>query len=198
MYNADGDRFVDEGIDMRNFTYAKFGREILKQPNAIAFQIWDADGAKWLRQEEYSDDVVEKIKADTVEELGEKMEKKGLINPARFMQSIKEYNEAVKAHRAEYPDKKFDPSVKDGLSTKSFKNGLRLDKTNWALPIVKGPYLAVKITCGITFTFGGLKINPETSAVISQVTDEPIPGLYAAGEMVGGVSNRLSSFVRLV
>lgn len=187
MYNAEGERFVDEGIDMRNFTYAKFGREILKQPNAVAFQVWDADGAKWLRKEEYADEVVEKIKADTVEELAEKMEKKGLINPAKFVQSIKEYNGAAKAHREEYPSIKFDPSLKDGLSTKSSKGGLRLDKTNWALPIVKGPYLAVKITCGITFTFGGLKINPDTSGVVSQTTGDVIPGLYAAGEMVGGV-----------
>jgi len=199
MFNADGDRFVDEGIDMRNFTYAKFGREILKQPNGIAFQVWDADGAKWLRKEEYAEDVVERISADTIEELSEKMEKKALINPTRFVQNIKEYNEAVKANREEFPNVKFDPSVKDGLSTRSSNGGLTLDKTNWALPITKAPFLAVKITTGITFTFGGLKVDPKTSGVISQQTNEVIPGLYAAGEMVGGLfyTNYPGKFVEL-
>ncbi|KAL9050500.1 MAG: hypothetical protein Q9162_006607 [Coniocarpon cinnabarinum] len=187
MFNADGDRFVDEGVDMRNFTYAKFGRAILQQPNGIAFQVWDADGAKWLRKEEYADDVVEKITADSLEDLGEVMEKKGMINPTRFIVAMDEYNRAVQAHRSEHPDLVFDPSKKDGLSTRSSAGGLNLDKTNWALPIVKPPFVAVKVTCGITFTFGGLKINEETSGVISQTTGQAITGLFAAGEMVGGL-----------
>jgi len=187
MFNADGDRFVDEGIDMRNFTYAKFGREILKQPGAIAFQVWDADGAKWLRKEEYAADVVERVTADTIEELAKKLEVEALASPKRFVKSIQEYNDAVAAHREENPNVQFDPSVKDGLSTRSSNGGLQLDKTNWALPIVKAPFLAVKITTGITFTFGGLKVEPQTSAVISQQTNTVIPGLWVAGEMVGGV-----------
>lgn len=187
MFNADGDRFVDEGVDLRNFTYAKFGREILKQPNGIAFQIWDADGASWLRKEEYAENVVERVSANSIEELSEKLEKKALINPTRFVQSIKEYNDAVAAFKKDKPDVKFDPSVKDGLSTRSKSHGLTLDKTNWALPIMKAPFLAVKITTGITFTFGGLKVDPETSGVISQQTGKIIAGLFAAGEMVGGL-----------
>jgi len=121
--------------------------------NAVAFQVWDADGAKWLRKEEYADDVVEKISADSVEDLSKKMAKKGLINKVRFVQSIKEYNETLEAHREEYPEIKFDPSVKDGLWIKSSYGGLRLDKTNWALPITRGPFLTVKATCGINLHF---------------------------------------------
>jgi len=94
---------------------------------------------------------------------------------------------AVQNHRQENPNAIFDPSLKDGLSTRSESMGLALDKTNWALPIVKAPFLAVKVTCGITFTFGGLKICPETSAAISEATNQQIPGLYCAGEMVGGL-----------
>lgn len=187
MFNADGDRFVDEGVDMRNFTYAKFGKAILAQPNGIAFQVWDADGASWLRKEEYDDAVVGRMTATSIEELSEKMEKKGLVNPARFVTHIDEFNQAVRAHRAEHPDAIFDPSKKDGLSTRSKEQGLRLDKTNWAIPVVKPPFLAVKVTCGITFTFGGLKVDPQTSAVISQTTGDAIAGLFAAGEMVGGL-----------
>ncbi|KAI9722551.1 MAG: hypothetical protein M1828_004546 [Chrysothrix sp. TS-e1954] len=187
MYNADGDRFVNEGVDMRNFTYAKFGREILRQPSGIAFQIWDADGAKWLRKEEYADDVVERIKADSIEELASQLEGKGLLSSARLTKSLEAYNVAVQNFRRENPNAMFDPSKKDGLSTRSDAGGLQLDKTNWAIPITRPPFLAVKVTCGITFTFGGLKIDPATSGVISQTAGTPIPGLFCAGEMLGGL-----------
>jgi precorrin 3B synthase CobZ len=189
MFNADGLRFVDEGEDMRNYTYAKFGRAILQQPNGVAFQIWDSDGASWLRKEEYADDVVEKICADSIEELGKKLQGKGMRSPQNFVDSIKEYNKAVQVFRGEHPNAEFDPSKKDGLSTRSSSGGLSMgpDKTNWALPIVKRSFLAVKITCGITFTFGGLKTDADTAGVISQFTDKPISGLYVAGEMVGGL-----------
>ena len=42
MVNADGERFVDEGADFRNYTYAKYGRVILAQPQQFAWQIFDA------------------------------------------------------------------------------------------------------------------------------------------------------------
>jgi succinate dehydrogenase/fumarate reductase flavoprotein subunit len=187
MINTDGDRFVDEGVDMRNYTYAKFGREILKQPNGMVFQVWDADGASWLRKEEYAPDVVERISAHSIDDLAQKLSSKGLTDKDAFVRTIAEYNEAVKAHRNEHPDTVFDPSKKDGLSTRSSQGGLKLDKTNWALPVVKAPFLAVKVTCGVTFTFGGLKADPNTSAVISEYTNQPIPGLFCAGEMLGGL-----------
>src|SRR3546814_10820117 len=41
MINADGRRFVDEGADFRNYTYAKYGRVILNQPNQFAWQVFD-------------------------------------------------------------------------------------------------------------------------------------------------------------
>ncbi|KAJ5209496.1 hypothetical protein N7449_003875 [Penicillium cf. viridicatum] len=78
---------------------------------------------------------------------------------------------------------KWDPAVKDGLATK----GLAVPKSNWALPIDKAPFLAVKVTAGITFTFGGLAVNPETAVVISETTNDEVPGLYCVGEMLGGI-----------
>ena len=77
--------------------------------------------------------------------------------------------------------KSFDPTRLDGLATR----GLDLNKSNWALPLNRPPYAAYSATGGITFTFGGLRIN-EQAEVIG--TDwRPIPGLYACGEMVGGL-----------
>jgi precorrin 3B synthase CobZ len=189
MFNADGVRFVDEGEDMRNFTYAKFGRAILGQPDGVAFQVWDADGTSWLREEEYAADVVDRISAESIEELAQKLGSKGLKNQKSFVDSINEYNRGVEAFRREKPDAVFDPSKRDGVSTRSSARSLALgpNKTNWALPILKAPFLAVKVTCGVTFTFGGLKTDAKTAAVISQTTGKAIPGLYVAGEMVGGL-----------
>lgn len=47
--------------------------------------------------------------------------------------------------------------------------------------------MAVKVCCGITFTFGGLAIDPDTAGVISEESGHPIPGLFCTGEMVGGL-----------
>ncbi|TKA73336.1 hypothetical protein B0A55_06782 [Friedmanniomyces simplex] len=186
MLNADGKRFVDEGIDLRNYTYAKFGRAILEQPGGIAFQIWDKDGQGWLREEEYRDEIVRKIRGDSIEELARELGKEGLQDPRAFVRTVEEYNAAVAAHREEYPDAKLNPAIKDGLSTQSSKTKLDLAKSNWALPLVKPPFLAVKVTSGITFTFGGLAINPENAAVLREDGSE-IEGLHCAGEMVGGL-----------
>ena len=54
MVNARGRRFVDEGADFRNYTYAKYGREILSQPGGVAFQLFDATTRPLLRVEEYA------------------------------------------------------------------------------------------------------------------------------------------------
>jgi len=75
----------------------------------------------------------------------------------------------------------FNPNVKDGRRTE----GLSIDKSNWANAIEKPPFSAYAVTCGITFTFGGLKID--TSTHVLDIADTPLPGLYAAGELVGGL-----------
>jgi succinate dehydrogenase/fumarate reductase flavoprotein subunit len=61
------------------------------------------------------------------------------------------------------------------------------DKTNWAWPVAEPPFLVVKVACGITFTFGGLAADAETAGVMSALTRRPVPGLYVAGEMMGGL-----------
>ncbi|KAG0646974.1 Fe(3+)-induced flavocytochrome C3 [Hyphodiscus hymeniophilus] len=185
--NIRGERFFDEGSDLRNYTYAKFGRAILGQPQGLAFQVWDQKGIPWLRSEEYRDEIVEKVWGDSIEELAEKCTAKGLENPARFVETFKAYNEAAYKHRLEKSDLKWDPAIRDGLSTQSSKQQLKIAKSNWALPIDKGPFLAILVTSGVTFTFGGLAIDPNTASVISNLTGKVIPGVFCAGEMVGGL-----------
>lgn len=197
MLNTHGRRFVDEGVDLRNYTYAKFGRAILEQPQSIAFQVWDREGQQWLRAEEYRDEIVQKVTADSIEELARKLhdDHHGLQNAGEFVQTIHEYNSAVAAHRAEYPHAQLNPAVRDQLSTQSTSVQLELPKSNWAVPIRTPPFLAVVVTSGITFTFGGLAINPENGAVLRADHDHDhdddggseMEGLYCVGEMVGGL-----------
>ena len=183
MVNADGDRFVDEGEDFRNYTYAKFGREILKQRGGYAFQVYDAKVTPWLRKEEYADDVAKKVVAQTVEELAEKLSREGLENPTRFLDTLREFNEAISAFTELHPEKAWDPSAKDGLSTGS---SLKPPKSNWAQIIDLPPFVTVKVATGITFTFGGLSVNPDTAGIVSENGDL-ITGLFAAGEAIGGL-----------
>ncbi|CAK1365246.1 unnamed protein product [Cercospora beticola] len=186
MLNAEGSRFVDEGVDLRNYTYAKFGRAILEQPQGIAFQVWDREGQQWLRAEEYRDEIVRKVTADSITGLARKLHDEGLRKPGEFVQTINEYNSAVAAYRIEHPDAKLNPAIKDGLSTQSAAVRLGLPKSNWAVPVNQPPFLAIKVTSGITFTFGGLAINPENAAVLREDGSE-IRGLHCVGEMVGGL-----------
>ncbi|RVX73286.1 hypothetical protein B0A52_02928 [Exophiala mesophila] len=187
MLNIDGCRFVDEGLDLRNYTYAIFGKEVLKQPESRAFQIWDNQGFKWLRKEEYAPDVTTILEADTLQELAVKLGDRGLRHQQQFLDTIEEYNRAARAFRQENPHIEWDPSKKDGLSTQSSQTKLSLAKSNWAVPLETGPFRAVEIVCGITFTFGGLQVDPHTASVVSQSTGKPIPGLYSVGELLGGL-----------
>ena len=172
MVNARGRRFVDEGADFRNYTYAKYGRVILEQPGQFAWQVFDQKVTHLLR-DEYRIKQVTKVTAPTLEQLATKMDG---VDPEGFLAEMKAYNAAVDTGTP------FNPNVKDGRAT----TGLAVDKTNWANTLDEGPFEAYAVTCGITFTFGGLRIAPESAQVID--TDmQPIPGLYAAGELVGGV-----------
>jgi len=172
LINSAGKRFVDEGYDFHSFTYAKYGGEVLKQEGQFAWQVFDAKVTKLLRSE-YRIKFMTKVSANTLEELAAKLEG---VNPEQFLKTAREYNAAV---RKDIP---FEHTIKDGKRTE----GLSPDKTNWAQALDTPPFDAYATTCGITFTFGGLRIDKDTGQVLN-VHLHPIPGLYTAGEMVGGL-----------
>jgi tricarballylate dehydrogenase len=172
LINAHGRRFVDEGADFHSFTYAKYGGEVLRQPGQFAWQVFDAKVSSLLRSE-YRIKRITKVSADTLEELAGKLEG---VDPAGFLDTVRAYNAAV---QAEVP---FDHTVKDGRGTV----GITPPKSNWAQALDTPPYHAYATTCGITFTFGGLRIAPDNGQVLD-VHFRPIEGLYCAGEMVGGL-----------
>ncbi|MFL2538430.1 MAG: FAD-dependent tricarballylate dehydrogenase TcuA [Candidatus Rariloculaceae bacterium] len=171
MVNADGKRFVDEGADFRNYTYAKYGAEIMKQPGQSVWQIFDAKTAHLLR-DEYHIRQITKAKSTTLEGLVEQLDD---VDTESCLTEINAFNAAVKK------DVPFNPNVKDARCTE----GLLINKTNWANTIDEPPFEAYAVTCGITFTFGGLRVNTEAQVLDTDL--RPMPGLYAAGELVGGI-----------
>ena len=171
VVNARGERFFDEGADIRALTYAKLGRAILTQPGQVAWQIFDRRGSDLLHGE-YRVRQAARFRADTLEALLPQLEG---LDVSRCLQTIEVFNAAVRT------DVPLDRSKRDGRGTQ----GLAIPKSNWALEVAEPPFEAYAVTCGVTFTFGGVKID-ETGQVLDQ-EGQQIPGLFAAGEMVGGL-----------
>ncbi len=169
MVNLRGERFVDEGADFRNYTYVKYGRAVIEQPRRTAFQIFDQKVLHLLR-EEYRIREVTRAEDMTFEGLARKLE----IDVAGFVDTMTRYNAAVQ-------DGPFNPAIKDGKCTR----GITPPKTNWAQRLDAPPYVGYAVTTGVTFTFGGLRINGDGQVIDCE--QRPIPGLFAAGELVGGL-----------
>ena len=165
MVNVHGRRFIDEGEDYGQYTYAKTGAAILAQPMASGYQIFDQKTVGLLEKRyETGAPAV----ADTLEELADKID----IPVDALTDTVERFNGAVQ-------DGTFDAAVLDGKCT----SGIELPKSNWALPIDKPPYVSYAVTCGITFTFGGLEVD--ANAQVLDTEDNPMPGLYATGEITG-------------
>jgi tricarballylate dehydrogenase len=169
IVNVNGERFVDEGADYRNHTYAKYGREVMKQPQRTAIQIFDQKTIGMVR-DEYRIRQVTKAEANSIEELAHKLD----INTEGLVRTVRAFNAACQPGD-------WNPAVLDGKRTE----GISPPKSNWALPIDEPPFTGFVVTCGITFSFGGLHITPQGEVL--DTTERKIPGLFAAGELVGGI-----------
>src|SRR5439155_13114616 len=154
---------------MRNYTYVKYGRAVITQPRRAAFQIFDQKTIHLCR-EEYRIREVTKAEADTIEELAAKLE----IDVDGLVKTVREFNAAVQPGP-------FNPAIKDGKRTR----GITPPKSNWAQPLDAPPYVGFAVTTGITFTFGGLHIQPTGEVLDTEL--RRIPGLFAGGELVGGL-----------
>lgn len=170
LVNKNGERFLDEGEDYRNLTYAKFGGVVLQQPESRAYQIFDAELRPNLSKADYEMPGVSVYAADTIEDLAKQLN----IDEGKFLKTVQEYNANVN-EAAEY-----DPNVLDGRYSDVVPR-----KSNWAKALETGPFYAYPVTCGITFTFGG--VNTDVYGRVLNEANEHIAGLYAAGEMLGGL-----------
>ena len=168
MINVEGKRWIDEAVDFQAFTYAKYGGLILKQPKSLIYQIFDAK-VMHLLEPRYS--TSEPFKSDTLEGLVRQLN----VNQEEAMKTLNAYNAACERGGP------FNAAVLDGMHTE----GIDPPKTNWAQKLDTPPYVSWPVTGGITFTFGGLKINKQAQVISTGW--QPIPGLYTAGEMVGGL-----------
>ena len=170
LVNKNGERFLDEGEDFRNLTYAKFGRIVLQQPESRAYQIFDAELRPNLSKADYEMPGVSVYRGNTLEELAEQLD----LDQDAFLATVREYNANINEEAS------YDPNVLDGRFS-----DVTPRKSNWAKSLDKAPFYAYPVTCGITFTFGGVKTD--THGRVLNEDNEHIEGLYAAGEMLGGL-----------
>ncbi len=168
LVDRDGNRFVDEGEDEVWLTYAKTGWAIRARQGARAWQIFDQKTIHLL-EPRYSTGTP--VEAGSLDDLARKLG----ISVEGLNRTVTEFNAACGD-----PDT-FDPFGKDGLRTGT---GLQPAKSNWAVAIDRPPYVAYAVTCGITFTYGGLKID--TGARVLSTVGQPMEGLFATGEIAGG------------
>ncbi len=168
MVNRDARRFIDEGMDFKSYIYTVMGPAILRQPGGIAYQIFDQQTVERL-EARYGSGSPPAI-AETIEALAEQLG----LNAEALVRTVQGYNSAVQ-------DGTFNPAIKDGKRTQ----GIEPAKTNWALRLERPPFVAYGVRCGITFTYGGVMVND--AAQVMHRNGTPIPGLYAAGEITGGI-----------
>lgn len=167
IVNTEGERFFDEGEDFEPLLYAKLGRAVLQQPEGIAYQIFD-DKVKHLLSPYYQD--ASRVVASSVREMALKLQ----IDPEALEETVGEFNRSIS-------DVPFNPGIKDGKCAR----GVTPPKSNWAQTLDSPPFMAFPGVCGITFTFGGVRINAKAQVI--SVGGYTIPGLYAAGEITGGL-----------
>jgi len=167
MVNVDGKRFLDEGEDTYGLTYAKVGHPVHQQPHFVAFQIFDTK-CEPLLDDRYHTGA--STTANSIEELADKLG----IEPELLVETVKKFNSSIQ-------EGQFNPLIKDGKHTV----GLAPNKSNWSQKIDTPPFTAYAVVAGVSFTFGGLKINRNTQVLNTE--GGAIPGLYAAGDIVGGL-----------
>jgi tricarballylate dehydrogenase len=165
--NALGQRFYDEGEAKHAYTYAKTGRAVLHQPGGVAYQIYDQTGIDLFRHGR--DYPATNVEAPTLAELAKKIG----IEPEPFLRTIEEFNAACRT------DVAFMPGELDGKGTV----GITPKKSNWAVPLTRGPFRAYPVTGGVTFSFGGIQVD--TQARVINTCTQPIQGLYASGDVIG-------------
>jgi len=164
VVNRDCQRFYDEGEDIWPKRYAIWGRLIAQQPDQVGFSIIDSKSI-----DKFMPSVFDPIIADSIPELASKLG----LDGEKLEQTINTFNNACQPGE-------FDIEKLDGLKTK----GLDSNKTNWARKIDKPPYYGYPLRPGITFTYLGLKINDK--AQIFRGDEQPIPNIFAAGEIMAG------------
>jgi fumarate reductase flavoprotein subunit len=166
--NARGERYADEGED---WSETALTRATARQPGPYAYYVLDAAGLQARVRERTVGEMVEVsrdvggtvVEAASLEGLADGLGELGLPRDA-LLRTLEDYNAAVASGTETSPP-----------------------RTGPAGPLREPPFVAVKVAPYITHTVGGLAVDARCG-VLREVDGGPIPGLYAAGVEVGGVS----------
>src|SRR5215216_5861571 len=166
--NARGERYADEGAD---WSETALTRATAQQPGLYAWYVLDAAGLRVRVRERTVREMVEVardtggtvVEAASLEVLADRLGELGLPRDALF-RALESYNAAVASGTELSPP-----------------------RTGRAGPLREPPFAAVKVAPYITHTVGGLVVDARCR-VLRKVDAGPIPGLYAAGVEIGGVS----------
>jgi len=164
----DGRRFLDEGEDFRDHTYVRFSKHIVEQAGGEAWCLFDQ---RAYQREEFARawrPVGPPLEAGSLRDLARQMG----VPQENLLETVGSFNAAIQPGE-------YDLDRLDGKRTA----GITPPKSNWALPLDTPPYIAIPVTGGITFTFGGLACD--TEARVIDTRGRVIEGLYAAGEPMG-------------
>jgi tricarballylate dehydrogenase len=164
VVNKNAERFYDEGEDVWPKRYAIWGRLIASQPDQVGYAIIDAKAF-----ELFMPSVFPPIKADTLDELAEKLG----LPAAKLAETVNAFNAACG------DTSRFHPTELDGVAT----SGLTPPKTNWARPITDPPFYGYSLRTGVTFTYLGLKVDENAQCSLAE---RPVQNLWAAGETMAG------------
>jgi len=165
--NINSERFIDEGEGFAEQTFVNMGSHILRQEKSIAFQIFDSKSFDLL-EPRYNNSTP--TISENLNELAIKLN----IPESKFIKTVTEFNKAAS-------NGKYYPEKLDNIST----NNLTIPKSNWGIKIDSPPFYGYCVTGGIAYTYGGPKID--IKARVLDQNNEPITGIYAAGEIVGGI-----------
>ncbi|MGI9135353.1 MAG: FAD-dependent tricarballylate dehydrogenase TcuA [Rhodoferax sp.] len=163
VVNREAERFYDEGEDFWPKRYAIWGRLVAQQPQQLAYSLIDA---KALGR--FMPPVFPGTQANTLADLARQLG----LDAGRLCATVATYNAACRVGS-------FNHTVLDDCHTE----GLAPPKTHWALPLDTPPYIAYALRPGVTFTYLGLKTNPQAAV---HFRGEPSANLFVAGEMMAG------------
>lgn len=164
LVNTEGKRFIDEGSERFEYGYVLM-KELHQQPGRMGYIIADSDTEPLVDSMGPTDPTA----FDSIPEMADHLG----IEPGVLTETVETFNAAVQPGE-------FTPERPDGKATR----GIEPPKTNWAMRIDNPPYYVLPTKTGITFTFGGLKIDER--ARVQDTQFETIPGLYAVGNSTGG------------
>jgi tricarballylate dehydrogenase len=164
VVNNRGERFYDEGEDFWPKRYAIWGGLVASQPDQIAFSIVDQQAVGGFLPSVFPA-IVGQSMAELAARLG--------LPPDRLEATVDAFNRAVRPGS-------FDPAALDDCRTE----GLPIEKTHWARPIVRPPFLGYPLRPGITFTYLGLSVDERARVLLAD--DTPARNVLAAGEIMAG------------